>query len=170
MRRQDKKISYWINADLCTYLSLWDHLERGAEMKSRVIWQSKKSWQDWYQILTKNGGIHKKRSKLHHIPTLSIIFLSTFYLEDILYIFGKIINFKIGWFCTRAENRTFGSLYQSAFSCLCIENVCLLLWSFWQSSFRSKFMFPKSGLRWMDNIFYEGLSLVFFPPCFSNVS
>ena len=38
--RQDKKISYWINADLCTYLSLWDHLERGAEMKSSVIWQS----------------------------------------------------------------------------------------------------------------------------------
>ena len=38
--RQDKKISYWINADLCTYLSLWDHLERGAEMKRRVIWQS----------------------------------------------------------------------------------------------------------------------------------
>ena len=41
--RQDKKISYWINADLCTYLSLWDHLERGAEMKSSVIWQSQKS-------------------------------------------------------------------------------------------------------------------------------
>ena len=29
--RQDKKISYWINADLCTYLSLWDHLERGLK-------------------------------------------------------------------------------------------------------------------------------------------
>ena len=53
--RQDKKISYWINADLCTYLSLWDHLERGAEMKSSVIWQSR-----LISNIDKNGGIHKK--------------------------------------------------------------------------------------------------------------
>ena len=37
-RRRENLIRDKLN--LCTYFSLWDHLERGAEMKSSVIWQS----------------------------------------------------------------------------------------------------------------------------------
>ena len=54
--------------DLCTYFSLWDHLERGAEMKSSVIWQSYLSAEEscpcWYQILTTGRNSEETSSRV----------------------------------------------------------------------------------------------------------